>query len=360
MRESFSSSAKRSSSSFSKARAERGDPRTRTTTRTNRVSRGTVSIARPHILLFPAALLSLLCASLSHAERAEVRVRDDWFEITVPQPPAHAEGQGPIVALDHAHWNYHKLDRRYKMFGKLLEKDGSRVRPFETAFTKQGLEEIGILAIANALHEDTATKGWVAPTPSAFTPEEVAAVRQWVHDGGALLLIADHMPFPGAAADLGAAFGFTFHNAYAKHKETGSGWIDFGGDKPAALAKHPITKGRNADEEVVKVRCFAGQVFEIPEDAQPILIPDDMYEHWMTQRAGQHQDPKTPKLPVKPGSVQGAVLEYGKGRVAVFGEAMMFSVQGSLGRGFTGMYGKGGRHNAQFLLNVIHWLDRKL
>ena len=32
-----------------------------------------------------------------------------------------------------------------------------------------------------------------------FSYEEIDAVTQWVNDGGALFLIADHMPFPGAA-----------------------------------------------------------------------------------------------------------------------------------------------------------------
>ena len=36
------------------------------------------------------------------------------------------------------------------------------------------------------------------------------AVRDWVKGGGSLLLIADHMPFPGAAGTLASAFGVRF------------------------------------------------------------------------------------------------------------------------------------------------------
>ena len=34
------------------------------------------------------------------------------------------------------------------------------------------------------------------------TSDEITAVAAWVREGGALLLIADHMPFPGAAGTL--------------------------------------------------------------------------------------------------------------------------------------------------------------
>ena len=38
-------------------------------------------------------------------------------------------------------------------------------------------------------------------------PSRVAAIRDWVRAGGALLLIADHAPFGSAAASLASRFG---------------------------------------------------------------------------------------------------------------------------------------------------------
>ena len=65
---------------------------------------------------------------------------------------------------------------------------------------------------------------------------------------------------------------------------------------------------------------------------------------------------KTPKFRAD-GLLQGATRHWGLGRVAVFGEAGMFSAQ------LTGPEGspKGFNHpaapyNAQFALNVAHWL----
>ncbi len=55
---------------------------------------------------------------------------------------------------------------------------------------------------------------WVAPIYNAFTSAEMDAVVAWVKAGGALLLIADHFPFPGAAADLAQKFGFSIADGY--------------------------------------------------------------------------------------------------------------------------------------------------
>ena len=56
---------------------------------------------------------------------------------------------------------------------------------------------------------------------------------------------------------------------------------------------------------------------------------------------------------------QGALLKAAKGRVAVSGEAGMFTAQlaGPQARPF-GMNAPAASQNAQFLLNVAHWLAR--
>ncbi len=63
----------------------------------------------------------------------------------------------------------------------------------------------------------------------------------------------------------------------------------------------------------------------------------------------------TPRLSAE-GMLQGATLQHGKGRVAVFGEAGMFSAQISSNGGRMGMNHPDATDNAQFALNVVHWL----
>ena len=59
------------------------------------------------------------------------------------------------------------------------------------------MRDVDILVIANAGTD--AESSWELPTPSAFTDDEIDVVVRWVADGGALFLIADHMPAAGAA-----------------------------------------------------------------------------------------------------------------------------------------------------------------
>ncbi len=141
------------------------------------------------------------------------QVGDPDFD-PILQSPVYEKGIGPAIFIDEAHNNFHTLNGRYHSFAKLLQKDGYNLKAFTEEFTKTGLENAKILVIANALHESN-TKDWILPNPSAFTKNEIAAVVDWVKAGGSLFLIADHMPFPGAAADLAAAFGFEFNNRIA-------------------------------------------------------------------------------------------------------------------------------------------------
>ena len=67
----------------------------------------------------------------------------------------------------------------------------------------------------------------------------------------------------------------------------------------------------------------------------------------------------TPTTPVRKvgGWLQGATKRTGRGRVAFFGEAAMFSAQvtGAQRRPM-GMNAPMAEQNAQFALNVLHWL----
>jgi hypothetical protein len=56
--------------------------------------------------------------------------------------------------------------------------------------------------------------------------------------------------------------------------------------------------------------------------------------------------------------LQGAVFRLGRGRVAVFGEAAMFSAQiKGPQRVPMGMNAPEASENSQFVLNVMHWLS---
>jgi len=301
------------------------------------------------------ALCVVVTSALSALSADAQQVADTSFKPPINNP-AYRTGRGPVVMLDEAHFNFHTAEGRYKPFSELLRRDGYVVRPSRLKFSRASLRGGRILVIANPLAERNRTD-WSLPTPSAFSEEEVEAVRDWVKGGGSLLLIADHMPFPGAAGALALAFGVRFSNGYARDEKAQGPMLFKLSD--GSLKDHPITRGRAEAERVDSVATFTGSAFQVEGGAQPLLVLGSSVSSFMTSVAGQITD-ETPRVPVG-GWYQGAVKGFGKGRVAVFGEAAMFSAQlAGPGRGPMGMNAPVAAQNPQFLLNVMHWLSGRL
>jgi uncharacterized protein (DUF2249 family) len=302
-----------------------------------------------------ASLLSFMAVcSLGFSANGQ-QAADTSFKPVISNP-AYSQGRGPVILLDEAHNNFHTAAGRYQPFADLLRRDGFVVNGSASKFSKAYLNSGQILVIANALADLNQTN-WSLPTPSAFTDEEVKAVSDWVKDGGALLLIADHMPFPGAAENLAKAFGIRFSNGYALNEQAQGPMVFKLAD--GALQEHAITRGRDLSEKVESVATFTGSAFQIDGKFQPLLVFKEPVVSAMTTTAGQITA-ETPRLSVR-GWYQGAVLQFGKGRVAVFGEAAMFSAQlAGANRNPMGMNAPIAAKNAQFLLNLLHWLSGKL
>jgi hypothetical protein len=292
-------------------------------------------------------LLAGFIASV-HAQQ----VPDLTFQYKSTQP-VYARGKGPVITLDEAHFNFHTLDGRYSPFGNVLQEDGYLVRAGNEKFTTGYLNKTKILAIANAVGD---TGEWKLPTRSAFTNEEVQAVEKWVKAGGNLFLIADHMPCAGAAANLARAFGFNFINGFAFKKD---GRKEIFSRKLKNLSSNPITNGRTSREKIDSIEMFTGSTFIPPSNATVITHIDSAYVIELPSVAWEFSD-TTAKISGMH-FANGAMLQYGKGRVVIFGEAAMFTAQ-LQGPEKTpmGMNQPSARQNPQLLLNIIHWLDGKL
>jgi hypothetical protein len=294
------------------------------------------------------ALAGLLLTPLRAQQRADLAFAPP---IAAPAFPAD---RGPVVLVDEAHHNFHTTTGRYQPFAALLRRDGYVVRGLSSAFTPATLAPGRLLVVANPLHARNARDGWSLPTPPAFSAAEVAAVHAWVEAGGALLLIADHMPFPGAAENLAAAFGFTFSNGFARDAAARS-VLTFTAARGLA-ADHPAVRGRSPADHVTSVTAFTGSAFRPPATATSLLtLPADSVS-LEPQTAWKFEPATTRTIPVG-GWSQGAVLTVGHGRVAVFAEAAMFSAQlsGAQNRPM-GMNSPDAPQNARFLLNLIRWL----
>ena len=278
------------------------------------------------------------------------------FEVRVINPE-YVVGTGPTVAIDEAHHNFHTAENRYRVFAKVLKLDGFRVKANTQPFSAESLRGFDVLVISNSLHKRN-VRDWSLPTPSAFTDTEIRALRNWVCQGGSLFLIADHMPFPGAASDLAKNFGVIFSNGYARpaHKTPGLGDVF---NFQNGLVYSVLTKGRNPSEGIKSIRTFGGSAFIPPIQSTPIILFQRDSVSAETKKApGITKDAR--RVPIE-GWCQGAVFPFGSGRVAVFGEAAMFTTQ-ITGRKKTpmGMNSPDAKHNQQLLLNIMHWLAKRL
>lgn len=307
-------------------------------------------------------LLALAAAGLSACDPLP-QIADTTFRVEIDVPEYRSDA-GPVVLIDEAHHNFHTADGRYATFAGILRADGYVVQPSVHLFTADVLQAADILVIANALHERN-VDDWSVPTPSAFTGDEIDVVEQWVSDGGSLWLIADHMPFGGAAQDLAMRFGIHFTNSYDIATEQSIADIT-----PSLLRKdpaifrrtrgtlmaNPVTDGRDSTERVDEIATFTGQGFSVDEPAFALLEFAKQRKLVFPSTAWEFSD----QTPVKPaaGMIQAAILAFGTGHVAVFGEAAMFTaqLQGREQDAF-GLNSDKAKDNVQLLLNVAHWLD---
>ena len=122
------------------------------------------------------------------------------------------------------------------------------------------------------------------------------------------------------------------------------------------LAAHPIVRGRDSSEAIAQVRSFTGQAFRASgASIAPVLVlPSDFIS--LEPRYAWQFGPTTARREVG-GWLQGATTRTGRGRVAFFGEAAMFSAQvAGPNRTPMGMNAPLAEQNPQFVLNTLHWL----
>lgn len=246
--------------------------------------------------------------------------------------PAFSSTTSPRVFIDAAHANFHTATGRYEPLANLLRNDGFQILENKDILSDASLKEMDILVIANADFKADGT---------SFTAEEIAAVKNYVYQGGALMLIADHTPFPGAILKLAQAFAVHFFDVYTDDGGSGIFTHDNGG-----LTNDPLLN------DIDQIRTFGGSAFRI--DTQPYRPLLQFGPQWSMQR--MEATGLSEKSPAE-GLLQGAVMQVGRGKVAVFGEAAMFSAQ-RYGRWKKrmGFHAGGANDNRQFILNLFHYL----
>lgn len=351
---------------------------------------------------------------------------------------------GTVIYIDQAHNNFHTYDQRFKPFSDLVRNDGFQVMPFTEMFTESSLEHVKILVISNPVNDaNTPEPNWVSPILSAFTDDEIVALTDWVAEGGSLLLISDHFPFPGATQELASKFGFTSDNGYNFDPEyynvlknrffelpiiqdivagradpndnavynqilmqAGGMFIALGAevntlsfwnsDSPetedgfqagdGSILQHAFMynrAGAYAGDTIPYITTFTGHSFDAEEvdgtTLHPILWFGDGPYTVLTEAQDAYFGPDANSsnqntlvsllttgdlpdfiVPVVDATekLQAAIVEYGMGKVAFFGEAGMFTAQiAADGSTQMGINNTQAQHNWKFILNLMRYLD---
>lgn len=264
------------------------------------------------------------------------------FDTKLAAPTYTAEH--PQIVFDVAHHNFHTPTGRYRPFASLLTADGYVITENQAALSAEALAGMHILVIANAMGPDD------HEGRDAFTAAECDAIAAWVRNGGALLLIADHVPFGSAAATLAARFGVELYLAFARDDDHHAGWdnerLEFTGP---LIGDHPITRGRSPGERLTRVVTFTGESLSVPPGATALLPLSDGAYDWET-RSVRH--------PAR-GHAQAVALPFGAGRVVILGEAGVLSAQVDP-LGFKMGMNYDTTSDKQLALNIAHWLSRAL
>jgi hypothetical protein len=292
------------------------------------------------------------------------QIVDPDFKAVVDRPAYRRNG--PTVAIDEAHSNFHTASGQYKPFADLLTNDGYRVVASTRKFAAGSLEGVVVLVVANANARNF--------TDPAFTETECDVVRDWVREGGSLLLIADHAPFGTSAANLAGRFGVAMGKGWVFEPTSGSVTTQLTFSRQnGLLGVHPLLNGRDTSEEVKTIKAFTGQSLGPPEGAT-ILMKLSATAREASNTDDLNAEAEARSVTALPGTAgarsvpvagraQGLAMSFGKGKIVVLGEAALLSAQVvSLPDGdrqvvFKAGMNAAGNDDRQFALNTLHWLS---
>ena len=210
--------------------------------------------------------------------------------------------RGPAVLIDEAHANTHTARGLYVPLGRLLTAAGYRVGRNRQPFAASALETTTVLIVANA-----------GNLPAA----ERDAVRNWVREGGGLLLIAGRVAALEPMRAFARSYGVDLAVAPAQPPA------------PSGLL-HPIRAGRaDFDESADRLLLAPGPALLRTDPAAADVIPS-----------------------------RAAAIESDRGRVVVFTDADFFTARLVDGK----PQGINSPHtgNAQLALNILLWLCHRI
>lgn len=294
----------------------------------------------------------LFCVLLLPTCLCAQSVADTGFHYMTARPH-YSDGKGPLILYDGGHNNPLSLKGQYSAFGRVLEADGYRLATHQGPIMAEALPGARVFVTVNAMHD---LENLDLPTGNVYTDEEVETLYTWVHQhGGSLFIITDHMPCAGSVSKLAARFGFNLINGFAQRKD---GLPEIFSRKRGNLTSNAVTDVEGA--VIDSIRVWGGTGFFPPPDAVVVSSLGEDYEVFLPAQVAEmnhHVAPTVPKISGT-GLANGAILQCGRGRVFIVADGAPFTAQlQGIKSHKRGMNHPDATQNAQFLLNIIRWLD---
>lgn len=282
---------------------------------------------------------------------------DSSFNFKV-KDPLYKKEKGPKILLDGAHHNFFTQQNFIKPFSDLATANGYRTIIDSLDFAPAYLSQFDIILIVTALPFNFTTKKEVT-NESAFSPEEINSLYNWVENGGSLLVFSEHAPFDQAINPLLNKFGITSSvgtviDSFNYDKQMGRvGWLLFSNENGLLNNEHPIIKGRSDKERINQLLTFGGSALSGQGYSNLLKLS-------ATAKNIRHN---TGVGPVSMGNSQCLAGKVGKGKVVALGDsngftAMLFDVEGG-SKQAAGMNLQNYDWK-QFVLNTLHWLSNEL
>lgn len=292
------------------------------------------------IKLFPIVFCVLAIQVFAQQQRPDLD-----FEVNIKSPKYVGETTA-LIGVDASHNNLHTVDSGFRPFAKLMQADGYQLQSVSN-ITAENLKSLNTFIIANPIHQSN-VGNWKRPIANAFSSQEIETLKTFVNNGGSLMVIADHMPYAGATNSLAKAFGFGYEDGFVMNEQ--EVWPpEVYSKKQGNLYETVITK--NIDS----LAGFTGSGLKAPKSAIKIASFPKTHKLLIPEEAWQFEN-NTKRLDASD-LVMGAIMPFGKGKVAFFTEAAMFTAQIVQDRFKVGFNSPRAPQNQQFILNVMHWLD---
>lgn len=260
------------------------------------------------------------------------------------------------ILIDEGHYNLHTLSETYRVISGVLTEAGFKVGAHKEKFTTSSLANADILIIGNPfpdLRDSLVRRSQRNKEPFRFSTaankpaideHESLLIKQWVDNGGSLLLLLDHAPHGITGSNLTKTFGIKSNNVVTSdslHSDTAirNPTILFT-RKSGMIGEHPILKG------VDSVVTYVGQSLTGPAESTIIL-------KLSSSAIDTEWDPTTKQYISRPtqGNAQAIAFQSGKGKVVFMGEAAGINAIST---------SRSDRGNWKFTLNILRWLSGNL